>query len=632
MTSGIRLSLLIMFLFIISGCGGGGGSKIDDVPPVWVNTVGITKAMGGPGSITVEWGKAKDPSGVSYRLYAGITEDVWSRSGLNFETNDPVTFTGLIPGQIYWFGVRAIDRAGSKSVMAASVVPFSLFQNNSDKSLKSIKDNDRTLIAMDWQPIEHPNEDKNTRVLSATPNGLGELMVRTWSGSGNYAVKIDHSGNKYAVGSFTSQSDFNGGLFNPVMAMGKGWQDAFLAKFNHLGRLEWVRTWGSDWNDIAYDLAVDSSDNIYVTGIFTGAVDFDPGDGVDIRWAIDSEDIFLLKFSSDGTRIWAKTLGGPGWDRASRVCFDPAGYIIVAGKFQQTVDFDPGPGEYLQTTVDSGNAFFSKFDLDGNWLLTGTWGGLDALNADEAFAVGCDNYSNIYLAGKYYSTADLNPGMDIYEQTSNGLSDAYLIKLDQYGTFLWSRSFGGPYDDCINDLALDQSGNVYVTGNYLSPIDFAQGSGAPVDYASHGKSDVFLSKYSSSGDHIWTRTWGGASAETGNRVVCDMNGNIHVLSNYNTAIYFDPPQGQNNIPEGSCDKILLCRFNPDGNLVKFHEWGSLNWYSGGSRGFGLDIDPLMNISIVGTFSGYVDFDSGDGFCFQYYGNHFLLTITPGYQD
>lgn len=649
-----KISAIWILVLFFYGCGGGGGGeKPDTEPPVWVDTVGITQAVPGPGSATIFWGKAEDRNGVVYKIYVATHESPWE-NGIGFvelENNNPVTITGLIVGQTYWFAVRARDiphRVPSRNVMAASIIPLDNFKNQS-KSTKTMKDSRGMLIAMG--PPEPPilsYEDYNTQVLSVTPVEPGNFRMRSWGDylAYSHAVKVDHLGNVYIAGDFRSTADFNSGTSSPVSITSKGDRDAFISKFNPLGQLEWVRILGGAYGESAYDIAIDSSDSIYITGIFSGEVDFDPMEGTDLHVSNAWYDIFLLKLNGDGTKVWANTWGGGGQDVSYRICFDPtAGCIIVTGGFSNTVDFDPGPGEILITSTGTTDAFYSKFDLNGNLLKSGTWNinPLAVLDPGEILtAIGCDTMSNIYLAGRFQSTTDLNPGPDVNEHISNGLSDAYLMKLDQDGNYIWSKSFGGQFNDSVEDLAVDSSGNVYAAGNYLGPIDFAQGSGGGSEYSSSGETDVFLTRFDPDGNIKWVKTWGGASSDTVSRIKCDASGNIYALSGLKSTVHFNPSQGQEIIPlHDGYDNIYVCKFNPQGNLIRIYSWcNGTQYYSQGKvYGLGLDIDAMSNISISGAFKDNLDFDTSDGICIHYSGSGdwftanakaFVMTVNPEY--
>ena len=113
---------------------------------------------------------------------------------------------------------------------------------------------------------------------------------------------------------------------------------------------------------------MDGSGEVYVTGNFHDAVDFDPGVGADEHVSTGVDDVFLSKFDLEGKFQWARTWGGISFDDGYGVVGDNFGNVYVTGGFRYTVDFDPGPGVDEHTAVNgSHDAFLIKFPPDGNW-------------------------------------------------------------------------------------------------------------------------------------------------------------------------------------------------------------------------------------------------------------------------
>ena len=607
---------------LLAGCSKGGGGFPDYDPPVWDDTVGIASALPGPGSVTVHWGTATDevhPT-VSYQVFMDFDDSPWNRDPLYVDTNDPITFSGLDPGQMYWFGVRAMDGGRyntefSGKAMAASMNPFQLTGRNTTKSSKMDKDTGGTLIA-GYGPPNPSNIDENTKTISTTPSGPGNFWVRPCSGLEkdgkitSTACVADSSGFIYTAGYFNGKSNF----YTESEFVSNGEKDSYLMKFDALGTHIWTRTWGGSTDDVPSDLAVDAFDQIYVVGASLELV---------------GGDTYLMKLSPDGDLIWEKKWG---CNTANSVCIDTYGNLFVAGGFSFTPDFDPGEGVENHTSNGFINAYMSKFDPDGNYLLSRAWGGSgDEYNPDEALAIDCDSSGDVYITGKFCSMVDFNPGPDVNEHTANGFNDVFLLKLDQNGAFQWSKTWGGADVDFANDLAVDASNNIYLTGSYSDSVNFAQGSGGEVVYTSNGVTDVFLSRFDSSGNHAWTRTWGGVNTDIGNRIETDINGNIFVLGEFMYSVDFDPGSSVNILTTNGGKHIFLSRFSPDGNFLKINSWGPE--YGSDSSGNGLAVDGSSNIAVSGSFRGTIDFDDGPGICGHYSGlaeSSFLMRLTPEY--
>ena len=216
--------------------------------------------------------------------------------------------------------------------------------------------------------LNHPAHDSGALVdvfLSKFDANGNFQWVRTWGGQGTEdaaeTVFVDRANNVYVAGRFASAScDFNPA--GPAdLHSSNGNFDAFVSKFDPNGTFMWAKTWGGTGWDAAGSLAVDTANNLYVTGVFSGTADFDAGSGSDSHTAVGDQDSFLSVYTPDGSFQWAKTWGGSGTDRGFRVTITGANAVYVVGGFQQTADLDPGSGLDNHTSSGARDVFFSKF-------------------------------------------------------------------------------------------------------------------------------------------------------------------------------------------------------------------------------------------------------------------------------
>jgi hypothetical protein len=180
------------------------------------------------------------------------------------------------------------------------------------------------------------------------------------------------------------------------------------------------------------------------------------------------------------------------------------------------------------------------------------------------YGVAADDSGNVYVAGQFVSTVDFDPSGGTDEHTANGSFDIFLSKFDSSGVFQWARTWGGVKWDFGYAVATDGSGNVYMTGDFQgTDVNFNPGGSAP--YSSNGIWDAFLSKFDSSGDFQWARTWGGVDSDDGYGVATDGSGNIYVTGGFKGTVDLDPGDGTDeHISYGNYD-IFLSKFPPDGN-------------------------------------------------------------------
>jgi hypothetical protein len=366
----------------------------------------------------------------------------------------------------------------------------------------------------------------------------------------------------------------------------------------------WARTWGGFSEDYGSSVATDDSGNSYTTGWFRGIVDFDPGTGIDNHTS-DGEDIFLSKFDPDGNFLWARIWGGSNNDHGFSVANDSSGNAYVTGGFFGTVDFDPGPNVDNHTSNGFWNVFLSKFDPNGNFLWARTWGGPVW---DYGYSVAIDGWGNAFVTGTFRTTVDFDPGAGTDIHTSNGDEDIFLSKFDSNGNFLWARTWGGLMFDAGYSVAIDGTGNSFVTGLFHSYLDFDPGPGEDI-HNSNGIGDVFLGKFDPDGNLVWARTWGGIGHEIGDSVAVDGSGDALVTGQFYGTVDFDPGAGVDNHTSNGYLDVFLSRFDPNGNSIWTRTWGGPGDDYGG---YSVAIDVSGNAYVTGCFVDTVDFDPGAG--------------------
>ncbi len=216
--------------------------------------------------------------------------------------------------------------------------------------------------------LGHPAHDSGSIVdvfLSKFDASGNFQWVRTWGGQGTEdamgLVAVDGLNNVYVAGRTASVNcDFNPGGTPDILSTNGG-LDAFLSKFDSNGNFQWARTWGGSGNDDARGLAVDLAGTVYVAGVFSDTIDFDPGSsGVDNHSSNGLQEAYFSKFDSIGNFQWAKTWGGSGND-TSGVTVDRTDSAYAFGNFVGTVDFDTGSEVDNHTADGTSGAYLSKF-------------------------------------------------------------------------------------------------------------------------------------------------------------------------------------------------------------------------------------------------------------------------------
>lgn len=229
-----------------------------------------------------------------------------------------------------------------------------------------------------------------------------------------------------------------------------------------------------------------------------------------------------------------------------------------------------------------------------------------------------DNHGNVYTVGGFLQTVDFDYGVGVYELTSNGGFDVYIQKLDSNGNFIWARQIGGegnealyfdgpPFNGIPNSMGLsvnlDNNGNIYITGTFLSDsVDCDPG----LDSVYLEGNGVMLIKLDSNGNFIWAKR----AVSDGILGECrlDSNNNIFITGYFNFVSDFDPSLSDTFELTANFRDIFIQKLDADGNLIWVKQIGS----SGYDEAFSIELDNEMNVLISGSFEDTVDFDPGVG--------------------
>lgn len=373
---------------------------------------------------------------------------------------------------------------------------------------------------------------------------------------------------------------------------------------------EWAKSFGGVSNDIGRSITLDTLGNIYISGYFESTVDFDPGPGTFYLTSAGGWDAYIQKMDASGNFIWAKSFGSTGiYDIVMHHALDVDGNIYSTGKFDGTVDFDPGVGSFNLTSAGVRDIFISKLDANGNFIWASSFGGP---SNDDGFSIAVDEFNHIYTSGLFKGTVDFDPTAGIYNLSSAGDIDVFILKMDLDGNFLWAKSFGGTSYDYMHSLAVDESGNVYTTGYFDGTSDFDPGSGT-FNITSVGEEDVFIQKMDAYGNFVWAKSFGGVLKDRGNSIAIDYLGNIFIKGSFEGTVDFDCGTGIHNITAiGSFDTFVE-KLDTNGNFLWAKTFAKFfgSTIEEGSN-IGLVIDALGNTYITDYFEGTVDFDPGNG--------------------
>ncbi len=428
-------------------------------------------------------------------------------------------------------------------------------------------------------------------------------------------VATDAAGNIYVVGHFGSVVDFDisDGVDSRESA---GQSDVYVTKLNADGSYGWTRSFGGVGKDYGQAIAVDDLGNSYLTGGYSGTVDFDPGAGVDSRTAVQAMDIFVTKLNADGSYGWTRTFGGTQqytWDYfGSGIALDSAGGVVISGKYVGTVNFDmAGSGDTRSSLSGSYDMFLTKLGTDGSYHWTHSLGGTAS---DEANAVVIDISDNIYVTGSFSGTVDFDIGTGAAQHASAGGRDIFVAQYYPNGDFGWVGTVAGNSGhDVSHALALGENGELYIAGEFRGTVDFDPGAGVDHHSATAG-TNAYISKWMTDGSYGgWTYTINGFSRSYS--VAVGKSGGLFFGGQFFGTIDFDSGASVDSYTRwGSGFDSFMTHLKADGGYV----WTKVvSSYSATDVVRGITVDPAGSVIEVGEYrdstswsTGLTDFDPG----------------------
>jgi hypothetical protein len=276
------------------------------------------------------------------------------------------------------------------------------------------------------------------------------------------SIAADGSGNALVTGYFGKGITYDIGVnFGGGSLFSAGAYDVFLVKYSPTGQHVWSKRFGSTGTDVGMAVGVDAADNVYVAGTFEGSVDFGGGS----LTSAGLRDIFVLKYSAAGQHLWSKRFGSSGDDVVYGLAVDPAGDVVLSGKFQGSVSF----GGTNLTSAGGDDVFLAKISgVSGGHVWSKRFG---STSQDIATGVAVDGFGNVAVTGYFAGSVDFGGGA----LTSVG-TDVFAAKYNSSGAHLWSRRFGGADTQMGDGVAASPAGDVTIAGFFNQVVDFGTGS------------------------------------------------------------------------------------------------------------------------------------------------------------
>ena len=358
-----------------------------------------------------------------------------------------------------------------------------------------------------------------------------------------------------------------------------GHYDAFVSKVDANGNVAWNTFLGTTGHEWCNGIAIDSSNNIFITGETNVGWDSSPGL---LPFDFATAQVFVTKLNSDGTILWNGFIGGKYGDK-----------IAVSGNDVYVVsncDTDWGIGGTPLKAKINGflyDTLVVKLNATSGALVWNTFLGGGTTNLVKGIAV--DKTGAVLVTGESWSTWGASPRRAFTAPTTSGAQDVYVAKLSAAGALVWNTFLGSGGADISGGVASDGTSNVYLVGSSESGWgglkavrSFGTGAG--------NASDLFVAKLNASGDLQWNTFQGAPTAkDTGNGITVSATGIIHVTGESNAVWSNDRPI------LGIYQLVFAAELNPAGGLV----WHKLFGGSWANNGIAITQDSLGNTVVAG---------------------------------
>lgn len=390
-------------------------------------------------------------------------------------------------------------------------------------------------------------------------------------------ISIDDNGYTYTTGYFTGTATF--GIHN---LSSSGLTDIFLTRVSSQGLFQWARKAGGPGADRALSVKTDGQGNSFITGFFYQTATF----GSQNVTSSGAQDIFIAKYDNAGTLAWVTRAGGTGADIGNAVNIDANGNVVITGEFTGSATFG---STTLTSQNNSVDIFVAKLDPNGDFL----WAKQGSAPAiDRGIDVACDPSGNVYATGSFSDTITFD-----VTHNNNIQGAIFLIKYDSDGNEQWFRKAGGGSFNIVRGITVDNSSNVYITGDFGANIIFF---GTPNTTLSNTYTNrIYITKYNSSGTLTWAKSAGSASEISSKNITLDSQGNPHIVGTFKCRFseYADQ-YGQGTFNSVGYWDVFVAKYNSNG------VW-QMSRSSGGKKddyGVGIAVNNSGQMHITGSFT------------------------------
>lgn len=343
---------------------------------------------------------------------------------------------------------------------------------------------------------------------------------------------------------------------------------------------------GGNGDDGIFAMCTDSKGNTFITGT-TNSGNF-PAKNAYASTISGSYDAFISEFNASGYLVFSTFLGGSNADQGNALFVDSVGNIYVTGA-TLSINF-PIKNAYQSQLTGGSEAFLTKFTSNGSLVFSTYLGGS---SSDVAYGITVDHNGNIYITGQ--TTSPNFPTKNAWNKTNSGMSrtNGFLAKYDSQGELLFSTYINGNGYVYPNSIALDSTGNVFISG-YTNTTTFPTTPNAFQHSFTGGVTDAFLSEFNSTGSLIYSSYFGGNNIDNSNGVTVDSNDNVYLVGKTMSTNLPTTSNAFNKTLSGGYD-AYVAKFSKNQSLT----YGTYIGGTGDEEVSGVKVDTQGNIYVAG---------------------------------
>lgn len=391
-----------------------------------------------------------------------------------------------------------------------------------------------------------------------------------------YGLAADGDGNLIIAGSFWGEVNFGGARLKSA-----GDRNIFVAKFDRHGRHLWSSRFGDPSEKVAVGVDVDASGAIFLASAFTGTLDF----GGPALVSKGRYSVALAKLDANGNHLWSRSFGDGAYHVPECFSVTPDGHVVVAGRFNGSIDFGGGKISSQSSQTD---IFLAVRSPEGEHLWARRFGG-PYEQQTRSIATGRDG--SIALTGVFKGSIGFD-GEELVEDHSGDYC-GFLAKLSKHGTVHWCKRFGEPPVEQGSAIAFDRkNGDIIASGFIRNKL--------PVEASKAMQSLCLLARYDPSGILQWSKSFGAHAFPDSLSVV--PGGDILLVGHFERSVDF----GLGALVSAGGNDIYAGIFAPDGAPLWSGRFGDTRqqFLARGAH------DASGQVVLAGSFHGTIDFGNG----------------------